>query len=129
MKKPRMVRIHGREMSVADAGRAFIAAWEASQQAHLKELIFRVPVVEGEYDLNLLLTNEMAYRIFKMPKVGIRVSFAEAIKERGDACFDGKELVSFEPVEEDLVDWAIRNGRYIEFDEIEVVDEACKKAG
>jgi hypothetical protein len=133
-----MVRFRGREVPIKQAGEAFIRCWEASERSHLKALIFRIPLVYDpptksgfvrEHDLNALLTNELVYRIFAMPKVGIRKSFVEAWDELSEECFDGNDLVSFEPVQQDIVEWARRKGYFIEFDELEVVDDACRKAG
>lgn len=133
----RTVHFRGREMTISEAGRIFMRAWEASERAHLKELIFRIPIgydpptesgFVREHDYNLLLTNELVYRIFAMPKIGERRSFVEAWNELSDECFNGNELVSFDPVSQDIAEWAKGKGYYLEFDEIEVVDEACKRA-
>jgi hypothetical protein len=130
-----MVKFKGQEIPLKVAAKIFIKAWEEMERVHLKNLMFRIPIVYKksknpgsdfvhEHDYNLCLTNELVYRIFKMPKVGTRKSFVEAFEEKQECCFDENgELVSFEPTTWDLVKWAEEKGYYIEFDEIAVVEE------
>jgi hypothetical protein len=118
-----MVRIKGHLLPLQTVAKIFIQAWEQRERLHLQSLIFRIPVIDGEHDDNLLLTNELVYRILKMPKVGIRKNFSDAIDEQSDACFDASgELVSFEPCDQDIVEWAIERGYYLDFDELEILE-------
>jgi hypothetical protein len=131
-----IVNFRGQKLPLAQVGRLFIQAWEASEKAHLRKLLFRIPLAYDpptksgfvrEWDFNPSLTNELVYRILKMPRVGVRKSFIAAKFELMDECFDASgELVSFEPVDQDLVKWAQKKGYYIEFDELEIVSDSWK---
>lgn len=134
------VRFAGRTLPLKAVMEAFFRAWERDKENRLKELIFRIPShirtekngLSHTQDLNDCLTNELVYRILKMPKTGTRRSFVEAFNERMEECFggeDGRDLISFDPLDQDLVEWAQKKGYYIEFDELEIVDGACREAG
>jgi hypothetical protein len=133
-KRMRMVRIKGHLLPLQSVAKVFIQAWEQREKLHLQNLMFRIPIIYDTvngftyvHDHNLLLTNKLVYRILKMPKVGIRINFSDAIDKRGDACFDASgELVSFEPCDQDIVEWALERGYYIDFDELEILE--CRVA-
>jgi len=57
--------------------------------------------------------------IFRMPKVGKRLSYSQARAKQIERCIrDGQ--VNFDPATENIVSWATRNGYYIEFEEGEL---------
>lgn len=107
---------------------AYMLAWEKREQEHLDRLLFRIPPDPRGFDMNKVLTNELVYRIFRMSREGrTRIDFHEAIERHGDACFDATgDLVTFEPLDEDIVKWAERHGYYIDFDQIEMVDDLAR---
>ncbi|NBW98104.1 hypothetical protein EBR03_00890 [bacterium] len=84
----------------------------------VKELIKNLE--EADYVVNgYPVPKPIVEAILTMPKKGRQLSYAEARAKQTAPCIKGFQLDT-EPLEESIVEWAQRNGYYIEFEEGEL---------
>ena len=85
---------------------------------------------DGRYcDLNNAMSDDLIFRILRMPKIGKRLSIGRAYTLMTERCFrpDDPTFLDLTPCAQDLVEWAKRHGYHIEPDpgELEFTNLAC----